>query len=75
MLKDDGFVYSTWESLRVGDVIKIKKEESIPCDVLVVGTSHVEQKCFVETKGLDGERNLKERRSFIMNIPNGIKID
>ena len=43
-----------WQSLKVGEVIKIKKEMLIPCDSIVVKTSDPENKCFVETKGLDG---------------------
>ena len=67
----NAFVYRAWESLLVGEVIKVKKEEFIPCDVLVVTTSDPENKCYVETKGLDGETNLKPRQSFLKNIPNG----
>lgn len=55
----------------VGNVIKIRKDQFIPCDVIIVKTSDSENKGFVETKGLDGETNLKMRHSFLTNLPNG----
>ena len=54
MLEGSRFVVRQWQSLKVGEVIKIKKETLIPCDSIVVKTSDPENKCFVETKGLDG---------------------
>lgn len=75
VLVDNRFAIKTWETLRVGDVIKIRKNELIPCDSVVVKTSDPENKCFVETKGLDGETNLKLKTSFLNNIPNNISKD
>jgi phospholipid-translocating ATPase len=40
----------------------------IPCDCIVIKTSDPENKCFVETKGLDGETNYKYKTSFLNNI-------
>ena len=54
---------SYWEDIRVGDFVKILNEESIPADVLVCATSEEENVCFVETKNLDGETNLKSRNA------------
>lgn len=52
-----------WENLTAGDVIKIKQDEVIPCDCLVLKTSLQGNKCFMETKNLDGETNLKLREA------------
>lgn len=54
VLVDNRFAIKTWETLRVGDVIKLRKDGLIPCDSVVIKTSDAENKCFVETKGLDG---------------------
>lgn len=54
VLVDNRFQIRTWETLRVGNVIKLRKDGLIPCDSVVIKTSDPENKCFVETKGLDG---------------------
>ena len=56
----------------MGDVVKIRKDNLIPCDCLVVMTNDPENKGFVETKGLDGETSLKLKNSFLNNIPNNV---
>jgi len=39
--------------------LKIKSDEFIPADLLLLNSSGTKGSCFVETKGLDGETNLK----------------
>ncbi|TFY74315.1 hypothetical protein EWM64_g9696 [Hericium alpestre] len=52
-----------WEDLRVGDVVKLGDHENVPADILICSTSEDENVCFVETKNLDGETNLKSRHA------------
>ncbi|TFK54630.1 phospholipid-translocating ATPase [Heliocybe sulcata] len=52
-----------WEDVRVGDIVKLKGDESFPADILVCATSDDENVCYVETKNLDGETNLKSRNA------------
>jgi phospholipid-translocating ATPase len=52
-----------WEDLRVGDFVKIVRDESFPADILICSTSDDENVAFVETKNLDGETNLKSRNA------------
>ena len=52
-----------WRDIRVGDIVLLRNNEMIPADVLILSTSEPEGICFVETKNLDGETNLKIRRS------------
>ena len=54
---------TTWEDVRVGDIVKIMDNESIPADVMICATSEEENMAFVETKNLDGETNLKSRNA------------
>ena len=49
----------------VGDIIKVEKDEQLPCDVLLLYSSEDKGNCFIETKNLDGETNLKEKKSSI----------
>jgi phospholipid-translocating ATPase len=57
---------TAWEDVRVGDFVKIRCDEPFPGDIVVCATSEPEDVCFVETKNLDGETNLKSRRNVSM---------
>jgi phospholipid-transporting ATPase len=46
-----------------GHIIKINKNESIPADLLLLNTSEPKGVCFIETKNLDGETNLKNKQT------------
>lgn len=61
----DGFVSRAWESLHVGDIIKVEKDGQLPCDILLLYSSEEKGNCFIETKNLDGETNLKEKKSSV----------
>ncbi|GAA5954486.1 hypothetical protein JCM3765_004472 [Sporobolomyces pararoseus] len=55
------WVKETWEDLKVGDFVRLHADESVPADLIICATSEEENVCFVETKNLDGETNLKSR--------------
>ncbi|KAJ1564557.1 hypothetical protein HK096_007414, partial [Nowakowskiella sp. JEL0078] len=46
----------------VGDFVLLRNNESIPADLVVISSSEKDCLCYVETKNLDGETNLKIRR-------------
>ncbi|RKO98481.1 hypothetical protein CXG81DRAFT_15869, partial [Caulochytrium protostelioides] len=52
---------SEWQQLRVGDFVLLQNNDPIPADVLLISTSEADNECYVETKNLDGETNLKIR--------------
>ncbi|KAJ3720646.1 hypothetical protein C8R42DRAFT_627902 [Lentinula raphanica] len=52
-----------WKKLEVGDIVLLKDNEQVPADVVVLATSDPDGMCYLETKNLDGETNLKPRRS------------
>ncbi|KAJ3254954.1 hypothetical protein HK103_006751 [Boothiomyces macroporosus] len=53
-----------WKNIRVGDFILLRNNDSIPADLMIVASSEPEYTCFVETKNLDGETNLKIKRGL-----------
>ena len=53
-----------WKSVRVGDFVRIYNEDQIPADVVILSTSDPDGACYVETKNLDGETNLKVRQAL-----------
>ncbi|KAI9599809.1 hypothetical protein KEM48_006338 [Puccinia striiformis f. sp. tritici PST-130] len=52
-----------WKKIEVGDILLLREDEAIPADLIVLSTSDPDGQCFVETKNLDGETNLKPRRA------------
>ncbi|WVZ26569.1 hypothetical protein V8G54_005113 [Vigna mungo] len=61
VLVNDQFVEKKWKHIRVGEVIKIRANETIPCDVVLLSTSDPTGVAYVQTLNLDGESNLKTR--------------
>ena len=53
-----------WKNVQVGDFVRIYNDEQIPADVVVLSTSDPDGACYVETKNLDGETNLKVRQAL-----------
>ncbi|XP_012675184.1 phospholipid-transporting ATPase IH isoform X1 [Clupea harengus] len=45
--------------LRVGDIVRVKEDESFPCDLILMSTSRDDGTCFVTTASLDGESSHK----------------
>lgn len=56
------FARTTWNEVRVGDLVKVLKDTFFPCDLILLASSEYKKgQCFIETKNLDGETNLKGR--------------
>lgn len=53
-----------WKNVRVGDFVRIYNDEEIPADIIILSTSDSDGACYVETKNLDGETNLKVRHAL-----------
>ncbi|XP_035734472.1 probable phospholipid-transporting ATPase IF isoform X2 [Vespa mandarinia] len=47
------------EQIVVGDIVKVRRDEDVPCDLLLLHSDESSGYCFVTTSNLDGETNLK----------------
>ena len=48
----------------MGDFIVLRSDDPVPADIVVLSTSDSDGACYVETKSLDGETNLKVRHAL-----------
>ncbi|KAI8558558.1 hypothetical protein RHMOL_Rhmol04G0104100 [Rhododendron molle] len=49
------------QDIRVGNIVWLRENDEVPCDLVLVGTSDPQGLCYVETSALDGETDLKTR--------------
>jgi magnesium-transporting ATPase (P-type) len=50
-------------NIRAGDIVLVKNREMIPADIILLGSSGENGAAYVETSPIDGETNLKLRKS------------
>ncbi|XP_034574572.1 phospholipid-transporting ATPase 1 isoform X2 [Setaria viridis] len=55
------FLPTKWKDVRVGDVVRVVSDESLPADMVLLATSETTGVAYVQTLNLDGESNLKTR--------------
>lgn len=68
-IKGARFQKDAWKSIVVGDFVRIYNDEELPADIIILSTSDPDGGCYVETKNLDGETNLKNRQSLRCGRP------
>lgn len=52
-----------WRDIKVGDIIKLKRDDHIPADVVLLYATGVNGIAYIETMALDGETNLKSKQA------------
>lgn len=53
-----------WRAIMVGDILHVRRDEPVPADVVLLYADGEDGLCYIETMNLDGETNLKSRRSL-----------
>lgn len=52
---------SKWKDVQVGDIVKLKRDEAAPADLVLLHSDGENGAAYVETMALDGETNLKSK--------------
>jgi phospholipid-transporting ATPase len=52
-----------WEQVHVGNILKVLEGQYFPADLILLKSADKSGQCYVETKSLDGETNLKTRQA------------
>ena len=68
ILRNGQFTQHKWEDIKCGDIVEVKSETQLPCDLIVLFSDTDDGICFKTTANLDGETNLK-RRSVPAKFP------
>lgn len=55
------FRNKAWKDIYVGDIVRVRQNEEVPADMILLSSSLEDQNCYIETKNLDGETNLKSK--------------
>ena len=61
VLQSGDFRSKVWKKIEAGEVVKIFADETIPADMVLLGTSDPSGLAYIQTMNLDGESNLKTR--------------
>lgn len=56
------WVPNRWSNLRVGDVVRLRRDEPVPADIVLLWTSDENDLAYIDTMALDGETNLKSKQ-------------
>ncbi|KAB0390465.1 hypothetical protein E2I00_019935, partial [Balaenoptera physalus] len=59
VVRSGGLVKTRSKNIRVGDIVRVAKDEIFPADLVLLSSDRLDGSCHVTTASLDGETNLK----------------
>ncbi|EFQ29697.1 phospholipid-translocating P-type ATPase [Colletotrichum graminicola] len=59
----DGWTEIEWQDLKVGDVVRLRRDDDVPADIVLLHATGPNGTAYIETMALDGETNLKAKRA------------
>lgn len=64
--EDDLYAWAAirWRDIRVGDILRLKRDDPVPADIVLLHSTGEHGVAFIETMALDGETNLKTRTAL-----------
>ncbi|KAF7563169.1 hypothetical protein G7046_g978 [Stylonectria norvegica] len=61
---DDGeWISVQWQHIKVGDIIRLRRDNAVPTDVVLLHATGPNGIAYIETMALDGETNLKSKQA------------
>ncbi|OIW30341.1 phospholipid-translocating P-type ATPase [Coniochaeta ligniaria NRRL 30616] len=52
-----------WQDVRVGDIVRLRRDQNLPADIVLLHATGPNGVAYIETMALDGETNLKSKQA------------
>jgi phospholipid-translocating ATPase len=52
-----------WQDVRVGDIVRLRRDDNVPADMVLLHATGPNGIAYIETMALDGETNLKSKQA------------
>ncbi|KAI9840762.1 MAG: hypothetical protein M1837_001336 [Sclerophora amabilis] len=59
-----------WKNIRVGDIVRLRRDEAVPADLVILHANGTNNAAYIETMALDGETNLKGKQACPLLVKN-----
>ncbi|EME89554.1 uncharacterized protein MYCFIDRAFT_86408 [Pseudocercospora fijiensis CIRAD86] len=59
-----GWSDTRWHDIKVGDILKLKRDDAIPADIVLLYSDGENGVAYIDTMALDGETNLKTKQAL-----------